>query len=293
MNNKTEILVFDTKVRVIRIDDADYFCITDLAKYKNPDNPDMIIRSWLNTKRELEFLQEWEQAYNLDFKTTISSSFKGFEKYVVEVFLKNLSSIGKWISYTNAKGIITKRGRYGGTYAHTTIALNFANYIHAKFYIRLLEEYQTLKQQQTQLLGDPFAIKRHLAAGNYTLLVASIFSQMDERLLTHPQPYKSRLPFAAEIDMINQIIFGQTAKQWRVNNPDKPTNRNQRDYASVLDLAVLHNLEFMAAMLLQWDMPDIKERRIVLQETYDFIYPILKRAKTIQRLQNLADVTNK
>lgn len=176
MNNKTEIIVFDTKVRVIRIDDADYFCITDLAKYKSPDNPDMVIRSWLNTKRELEFLQEWEQAYNPNFKTTICSSFRGFEKYVIEVFLKNLSSIGKWITYTNAKGIITKRGRYGGTYAHTTIALNFANYIHARFYIRLLEEYQILKQQQTQLLGDPFEIKRHLAAGNYTLLVASIFT---------------------------------------------------------------------------------------------------------------------
>ena len=289
---KAEITVFNTKVRVIRIDDKDYFCITDLAKFKSPDNPDMVIRSWLNTKRELEFLQEWEKAYNPDFKTTICSSFRGFEKYVTEVFLKNLSSIGKWLTYTNAKGIITKRGRYGGTYAHTTIALNFANYIHAKFYIRLLEEYQTLKQQQTLLLGDPHDIKRHLTAGNYSLLVSALFSQVDERLLAQPQPYKGRLPLAAEADMLNQIVFGTTAKQWRLLNPDKPADRNMRDYAKVLDLVILNNLQFLDSMLLQWDCTK-EERERILKEAYDFQYPILKRSKTIRYMQALADSAEK
>jgi len=229
MSYKAEIDVFNTKVRVIRIDATDYICITDLARYKSADNPDMVIRSWLNTKRELEFLQEWEIAYNPDFKTTTSSSFKGFKNYVVDVFLKNLSSIGKWVSYTNAKGIFTKKGRYGGTYAHSTIALNFANYIHARFYIKLLEEYRELKQHQALLKGDPGDIKRHLTAGNYSLLVSALFSQMDERLLSQPQPYKSRSPFQAEADMLNQIVFGTTAKQWRALNPDKPADRNIRD----------------------------------------------------------------
>ena len=114
-------------------------------------------------------------------------------------------------------------------------------------------------------------------------------SQIDERLLTHPQPYKKRLPFAAEADMINKIVFGNTAKEWRLHNTDKPTDRNQRDYASVLDLTVLNNLEFLDAMLLQWKVEDLEERRNILQGAYDFIYPILKRSATIQNLQDLAD----
>ena len=206
--------------------------------------------------------------------------------------MKNLSSVGKWIAYTNAKGIITKRGRYGGTYAHSTIALNFANYIHAKFYIRVLEEYQSLKQHQALLLGDPGDIKRHLTAGNYSLLISALFSQIDERLLMPPQPYKSRSPFQAEADMLNEIVFGTTAKQWRALNPDKPVDRNMRDYASVLDLMVLNNLQFLDSMLLQWGC-DKAERQQILQEAYTFQYPILKRSKTVERMQALADKAQK
>jgi hypothetical protein len=127
-----------------------------------------------------------------------------------------------------------------------------------------------------------------LTAGNYSLLVSSLFSQMDERLLTHPQPYKSRLPLAAEADMLNEIIFKTTAKKWRAENTDKPTNRNLRDYASVLDLVILNNLEFLDAMLLQWDCGK-EERKSILQEAYEFQHPILKRSKTIKRMQELAE----
>lgn len=292
MDFKAEIDVFNTKVRVVKVEDEDYFCITDLARYKNPESPDAVIRSWLNTKRELEFLQEWETAYNPDFKTTTSSSFRGFKEYVVEVFLKNLSSVGKWISYTNARGIFTKKGRYGGTYAHSTIALNFANYIHAKFYIRVLEEYQVLKQHQAALLGDPLDIKRNLTAGNYSLLVSAIFSQIDERLLSGPQPYTSRLPQAAEADLLNEIVFGTTAKQWRMANADKPKHKNMRDYASILDLVILNNLQFLDSMLLLWGC-EMDERKALLKEAYEFQYPTLKRSKTIKRMQELADKAEK
>ena len=112
---------------------------------------------------------------------------------------------------------------------------------------------------------------------------------MDERLLTHPQPYKGRLPFAAESDMINKIVFGQSAKQWKANNPDKPSNRNQRDYASILDLTRLNHLEFLDGMLFQWDVVEIKERENILQNTYDFVYPILKRSKSVKKLQDISD----
>jgi len=288
MSNKTEITVFDTKVRVLKIDDQDYFCLTDLAKYKNPKRPDLPIQSWINGRPNLSAIHEWEILYNKDFKHSTDRVFKGFKEYLAEAFLKNTGSPSKWISYTNAKGFLVKRGKYGGTYAHSTLALHFANYINPKFYIHVLEEYQTLKKERFSLLGDPFGNKRNLAAGNYSLLMASIFSQVDERLLSHPQPYKSRLPFASEVDMINKIVFGYTAKEWRLQNTDKPTNRNQRDYASVLDLVVLNNLEFLDAMLLQWDC-EKEERKNLLQQAYDFQYPILKRSKTIKRMQELAD----
>ena len=153
------------------------------------------------------------------------------------------------------------------------------------------KEFQRLKAAEQLRLGDPYNIKRHLAAGNYSLLVSALVENMDERLLTHPQPYKSRLPIASESDMINQIVFGNTAKEWRLQNTDKPADRNQRDYANVLDLTVLNNLEFLDAMLIRWDC-EKEERQQILQETYDIIYPILERVKTMKKLQELADQQN-
>lgn len=288
MKKNNEIEVFETTVRIEKNEDNDYICLTDLAKYKNSKSPDMVIRNWLNTRRELDFLKEWEMAYNSDFKEEKDDNFRGLKNYVIDVFLKNSGSVGKWITYTNAKGIITKKGRYGGTFAHSTIALNFANYINAKFYIRLLEEYETLKQNQALLLGDPLGLKRNLTAGNYSLLVSAIFSQMDERLLSQPQPYKGRLPFQAEADMLNEIVFGISAKQWRIDNPNLPVDRNIRDYANVLDLIILNNLQFLDSMLLQWDC-EKEERRNMLKDAYDFQYPILKRSKTIKKMQEWAD----
>lgn len=287
MSKRTEITVFNTKVRVLRVEDADYFCITDLAKYKNSDRPDVPIRSWINTRREIDFLYEWENKYNPDFKHTTGSVFKGYPLYLAEIFMKNQGAPSKWITYTNAIGLVVKRGKYGGTYAHSTIALNFANYIHSKFYINLLEEYQSMKQERLLQLGDPGDIKRYLTAGNYSLLVSAIFSQMDERLLTEPQPLKSLRPFQSEADLLNEIVFKTTAKQWRMSNPDKPLDKNIRDYANVLDLVILNNLQFLDSMLLQWDC-DKEQRKLILKEAYDFQYPILKRSKTIKMMQGMA-----
>jgi len=184
--------------------------------------------------------------------------------------------------------LISTAGRYGGTYAHTDIALNFCYWLSPSFQVFLIKEFQRLKADEQLRIGDPFNIKRHLASGNYSLLVTALVENMDERLLTHPQPYKKRLPIAAESDMINKIVFGNTAKEWRLQNTDKPADRNQRDYANVLDLTVLNNLEFLDSMLIRWDV-EKEERQSILQETYTIIHPILKRSKTLKRLQELAD----
>lgn len=280
--------VQDIDISYQQVEGEEYINLTDIARFKDTERPEVPLQTWVNNNKTIEFLLAWEEKNNPDFKHSESTVFKGYVNFAAEMVAGKRTSLSKWIKYTNAKGVIVTRGKYGGTFAHRNIAFHFASYLNAAFYLHIIEEFERLKQEEYLRLGDPFMNKRHLTAGNHSLLVASILTQIDERLLTHPQPYKSRLPFAAEIDMINQIVFGQTAKEWRANHPDKPTNRNQRDYASILDLVIYQNLEVVDAMLLQWDCSK-EERQRLLQETYDFQYPILKNAKTIKRMQELHD----
>ena len=278
-------------IRTSKINQDHYISLTDLAKARKA-KPATTIANWVRNLNTINFLGLWEKLNNTNFKVLESEHFKGFKAIQDEyVNLGNLFvlSPAKWIQYTNGIGFKVIRGKYGGTWAHEDIALEFASWLSSEFRLYVITEFKRLKAAEQMRLGDPFNIKRSLTTGNYSLLVTSILSQIDERLLTHPQPYKSRLPFAAEADMINKIVFGNTSKEWRLHNADKPTNRNQRDFASVLDLTVLNNLEFLDAMLIQWDVVELEERRKILQTTYDFIYPILKRSKTIKELQELAD----
>lgn len=288
MANK-EINVNGVIIRLSRIADEHYLNITDLAKQRS-ERPAKTIENWMHSRATLGFLKVWEQMNNPNFKVLQEQDFKGWEQ-VEKEFISNSFSMypSKWMDYTNAIGFKVKRGKYGGTWAHEDIALEFASWLSPEFKVYLITEFKRLKTEEQARLGDPFNIKRFLTTGNYSLLVTSLLSQVDERLLTHPQPYKKRLPFAAEADMINKIVFGNTAREWRLHNTDKPKNRNQRDYASVLDLTVLNNLEFLDALLIQWDMEELEERRKILQNTYDYIYPIFKRNRTIQKLQALVD----
>lgn len=272
----------------IKINADGYVSLTDIAK-RNIDGAEPItaLRAWLKNSSTLLFLQTWESKKNSSFKLNQMVQFR-----MKAADNRNYATPQKYIEETGAIGIVSKSGRYGGTYAHSDIALNFCYWLSPEFQVYLMEEFQRLKADEQLKLGDPFNIKRHLTSGNYSLLVSAIIGQMDERLLTHPQPYKNRLPIAHESDMLNKIVFGITAKEWRERNTDKPIGRNQRDYANLLDLVVLNNLEFLDAMLLQWDC-DKEERKNFLQEAYDFQYPILKRSKTIKRLQDLADKLSK
>jgi len=263
-----------------------YVSLTDLAKKNSEQEPRFLIQNWIRNQNTLEFLDQWERLYNDDFK---GRQMQSFRLYAVQN--RNAVTPKKYIQETGAIGLISTAERYGETYAHTDIALNFCYWLSPSFQVFLIKEFQRLKANEQLRLGDPFNIKRHLTSGNYSLLVSAILSQTDERLLTHPQPYKSRLPFAAESDMLNKIVFGNTAKEWRLQNTDKPADRNQRDYANVLDLTVLNNLEFLDSMLIRWDV-EKEERQSILQETYNIIHPILKRSKTLKRLQELADNNN-
>lgn len=273
-------------VRLQKIDESDYVSLQDIANGYNAEDSRHLIRNWMRATDTIEYLGLWEGLENENFNVARFGHIKnqvGRNSF--------LMSPTKWVKETNAIGIIpSKAGRYSkGTFAQRDIALHFCYWLSPPFQLYLIREFDRLKTEERLRLGDPFNIKRFLTSGNYSLLASSIIAQMDERLLTHPQPYKSRLPFAAEADMINEIVFGQTAQAWRIKNADKPTNRNQRDYASVLELTILNNLEFLDAMLMQWEVMDLAERKKFLQEAYDFQYPILARSQTIKKLQGMAD----
>ena len=280
--SKKEIQVNGVLIRLSKVNDSNYISITDIAKKHG--EPSAIISSWLRNMDTLDYLGLWESLENDNFN---SLGFEGIKKQAGRN--KFYMSAKQWVTKTNAIGIKTSAGKYSkGTLAQEDIALNFCYWLEPTFQLYMIREFKRLKIEEELKLGDPYNIKRHLTSGNYSLLVSAILSQTDERLLTHPQPYKSRLPIASESDLLNQIVFGNTAKEWRAHNTDKPVDRNQRDYASVLDLTILNNLEFLDSMLLQWDCGK-EERTAILQEAYDFQYPILKRSKTIKKIQELAD----
>jgi len=264
-----------------------YYSLTDMARHRDAENPSNIIRSWIANQSNVEFLKEWELLNNSEFKPSQIRGFKGYEKYVVEQFMKRTGSITRFIDYTNALGLKVVRGKYGGTFGHSEIALQFANWMNPAFYVHFIKDFVQMKKEQYFGIGQPSNVKRNLTSGNYSLLVHSLVSKTDERLLSDPQPYKSRLVFAAEADMLNQIVFGCTAKEWKAQNPDKPTHHNIRDYASVLDLIILNNLEFLDAMLIQWNC-EKDERISILQEAYNFQYPLLKRSSTVEKMESLS-----
>ena len=280
--SKKEIEVNGVLIRLSKVNDSNYISITDIAKKYG--EPSALISSWLRNMDTLDYLGLWESLENDNFN---SLGFEGIKKQAGRN--KFYLSAKQWVAKTNAIGIKTSAGRYSkGTLAQEDIALNFCYWLEPTFQLYMIREFKRLKIEEELKLGDPYNIKRHLTSGNYSLLVSAILSQTDERLLTHPQPYKGRLPIASESDLLNQIVFGNTAKEWRLHNTDKPVDRNQRDYASVLDLTILNNLEFLDSMLLQWDCGK-EERKAILKEAYDFQYPILKRSKTIQKIQELAN----
>ena len=267
----------------ISINKDGFISLTDIAKRSSESKPAFTIQNWLRNQNTLSFLMTWEKVHNKNFKV-------GQIPYFIRAAIDNRKSITpqKFIDEMNAIGLLSKSGRNGGTFAHSDIALDFCRWLSPEFAVYLNKEFQRLEAEEQLRLGDPFNIKRYLTSGNYSLLVTSIISQTDERLLTHPQPYKKRLPLASESDMLNKIVFGNTAKEWRLHNTDKPTDRNQRDYASILDLVILNNLEFLDAMLLRWEL-DKEERKNILVEAYNFQYPVLKTSKTIKKMQEIAD----
>ncbi|MBI9017819.1 MAG: KilA-N domain-containing protein [Phycisphaerae bacterium] len=248
-NKKIEVLSTDVRVKAIGQDD--FICLTDIAKSKNPEHPDDLIRNWLRNRNTLELLGIWEQLYNPDFNPV---EFNGIKK---QAGLNSFTlTPKKWISTTGAIGLSSKTGRYGGTYAHKDIAFEFASWVSVEFKLYLIKEFQRLKDEEQKQLG--WDIRRNLTKINYSIHTDAIKEKLIPPELTGPQ---INLVYASEADLLNMALFGKTAKQWQEENPDK--SGNIRDYANVSQLVCLANLEILNAHFIQQDLPQNERLRLL------------------------------
>jgi hypothetical protein len=214
-----------------------YISLTDIAKYKNPGAPADVIKNWLRSRDTIEFLGLWEKINNSKAKLVEIDQFKkqaGSNAFTM--------SPAKWIENTNAIGLISSSGKYGGTYAHRDIAFEFASWISAEFKLYLIKEFQRLVDSESTRQNLEWSVSRTIAKINYRIHTGSIMANLIPKELTNQQ---KSLTFACEADYLNIALFSQTAKDWREQNPDK--SGNIRDYASLEQLIVLSNMESLNA----------------------------------------------
>ena len=243
MNNKltTKISVKDNLIGVMRINNKDYISLTDLARYKNPNNPGDVIIKWMSNKSSFDFYCLWEELFNEDFKLAEFREFKNDS--VNQSFTMSPS---RWISMTNAKGFVSKRGKYdGGTFAHPDIALEFASWIDPAFKLYLIQEFERLKYNETYQKKIEWSVRRSLSKTNYRIHTDSI----KENIVPTLTDKQKSFVYSNEADVINVALFGITAKEWREKNPNK--EGNIRDYTDILHLVVLSNLEVLNASMIE------------------------------------------
>ena len=233
---KSTINANGVEIRVASSNEADYISLTDIAKKRNPEFPPDVVKNQLRSRSTIEFLGLWEKIYNPDFKLVEFDQFKnaaGENSFVL--------TPQKWISTTNAIGITSKSGRYGGTYAHSDIAFEFASQISPEFKLYIIKDYQRLKADESHAKSLDWNIKREITKSNYRIHTDAI----KENLIPNLTPQQIACKYASEADLINVALFGQTAKQWR--NQHSESKGNIRDEATIEQLIVLANLESLNA----------------------------------------------
>ncbi|HEO4338953.1 TPA: KilA-N domain-containing protein [Streptococcus agalactiae] len=231
----------------------DYISLTDIARYKS-DEPFIVINNWLRSKDNIQFLGLWESMHNPDFKPIEFDRFRneaGSNAFTL--------SPQKWIEKTNAIGIVSKSGRYGGTFAHSDIAMEFASWISPEFKLYIIQDYKRLKSDENSRLSLGWNLNREISKINYKIHTDAIKEYLLKDLTNEQLSYK----YASEADMLNVALFNKRAKQWREENPD--LKGNMRDYASLNELLVLANMESYNAILIGKGM-DQKERMIELRK---------------------------
>jgi len=220
--------------------ESDFISLTDMAKFKSYDSG-VVISNWLSTKYTVQFMGAWEQVHNSAFNLMEFNKIKneaGTNGYII--------SSSFWIKQTNAIGIKSSAGRYGGTYAHKDIAFEFATWLSPEFKLYLIKEFQRLKNEEQKKIDSGWDVKRTLTKINYKIHTDAIKEYLIPLALSHS---KVSLVYANEADVLNVALFGKTSKDWRAENPKR--EGNIRDYADVRQLVVLANMEGINAELIR------------------------------------------
>ena len=248
--NMAKIVVNAIEIRTVKINSEDYICLTDMLKAKDGE---FFFHNWLRNRNTIEFLGIWEKVYNPAFNYAefdIIKSQAGLNSYRL--------SAKEWMEKTGAIGIISKTGRYGGTYAHKDIAFEFAMWISPEFKVYLIKEFQRLKSEEQKQLG--WSAKRELTKLNYRIHTDAIKQNLIPSELDRK---KASIVYANEADVLNMAMFGMTAQEWRNANPDK--KGNIRDYASINELICLSNLESLNSIFINDGIPQ-SERLLKLNK---------------------------
>ena len=271
---KSTIEVKGTAIGIVSEKEADYICLTDIARYRDAERTDYLIQNWLRNRNTIEFLGIWEQLNNPGFNPI---EFDGIKK---QSGLNSFILTAKqWVEKTGAVGLISKAGRYGGTYAHRDIAFEFASWISVEFKLYLIKEFQRLKEDENRRLSLAWNLNRTLSKLNYRIHTDAIKAHLIPAAVT---PAQAAITYANEADMLNVALFGQTAKQWRDANPK--LEGNMREYATIEQLLVLANIEGMNAELIHMGLSQ-GERLKRLNEIAIRQMQVLTSASAIKRLK--------
>jgi hypothetical protein len=250
-----KIIVKDTEINILNVNNEDYICLTDMIKAKDGD---FFVTDWLRNRNTLEYIGIWEKVYNPNFnygEFAIIRSQAGLNSFKI--------SVKDFVAKTNAISLQAKAGRYGGTYAHKDIAFEFAMWIGPEFKIYIVKDFQRLKEEEQKQIG--WNAKRELSRINYHIHTDAIKTNLIPKEITSLQ---TSIIYAEEADVLNVALFGMTAKQWRENNPNK--KGNIRDYATINELICLSNMENINALLINEGMHQrdrlIKLNQIAIQQ---------------------------
>ena len=270
-----KIHVDGLQISIKRIEEEDFFSLTDIAKQVDAKS-DMVIQNWMRTAGTLDFLSEWEQLYN--------------DQFLLEDFRQIRSQAGtprfvmtpkRWKEKTKAIGLFSKAGRGGGTYAHQDIAFEFCSAISARFKLILIKEFQRLKEEEARRLNVEWNIRRELAKAHYPMLKEAVLNNLP------PQVNKAGFYLADEANLINQIVFGMTAKEFRAKTPTAG-KANLRDFATVEQLLLVSDLEVVDSLLLKWGC-DKEQRTELLEKFANDLRRHFQESSAMQRIRAIQD----
>lgn len=274
MAKTSKITVQETEIAFINKEIGEYISLTDIAKHRNTTEPFSIINNWMRSRSTIEFLGLWEKLNNSNFKPIEFERFRneaGSNYFVL--------SPQRWIESTNAAGIISRSGRYGGTFAHSDIAFEFASWISPEFKLYLITEFKRLKQDENNRLKLEWNLQRTLAKVNYQIHTDAIKENLIPKAITKLQ---SSFVYANEADLLNVALFGITAREWRDENPDK--SGNIRDHTTLEQLVVLSNMESINALLIRQEVSQT-ERLIQLNKVAMTQMKSLLESSTMKKLK--------